>query len=227
MQAQAPRRTEVDDPGTGGQRSFEVGAFDSLLVDGASNVVVAVGGSPSVRAEGDSEMVERVDVRAGEGVLRIGSHRLGPDDFHNGGGPATVYVTVPALTCAVTVSSGSLKVDKVEGEAFELAIVGSGSIEIGDVRVRRAGFSLSGSGSARVAGAVDTANVVTSGSGQAVLDRLSARRVAVSATGSGRVTLRASETVEGASAGSGGVVIHGGARCAVVRMGSGDVRCVG
>jgi hypothetical protein len=210
-----------------GQKSFEVGAFNSVLVDGSSSVVVSVGGPPSVQAEGDSQMVDRLDVRADEGALRIGSHRLGPDDFHSGGGPVTVHVTVPALTCAVTVSSGSLKVDKVEGEAFELAIVGSGSIEIGDLRVRRAGFSLSGSGSARVAGAVDTANVVTSGSGRAELDRLSARRIAVSATGSGRVTLRASEAVEGASAGSGGMVIHGGASCAVVRMGSGDIRCVG
>src|SRR5688500_14759325 len=58
--------------GQRGSREFQVGAFDRISLTGSSNVVVTVGGAPSVRAEGDSALLEKLEVKVENGILRIG-----------------------------------------------------------------------------------------------------------------------------------------------------------
>lgn len=205
------------------QRSFQVGQFQSVSLEGSPNVVVTVGGAPSVRAEGDSRMVERLDVRVEDGTLRIG-YRRGWLDFRSGG-PVTVYVTTPALNGATIAGSGDMRVDRVEGEAFEAEIAGSGDMEIGQLRARRASFAIAGSGNLRAAGTADDVDVSIAGSGNVSLNQLQSRRSSVSVAGSGNISVNASDTVEGDLMGSGNVTVHGRARCSISKMGSGNVRC--
>jgi hypothetical protein len=57
-------------PGGGGgtaKRDFQVGAFDKVSLAGSHNVVVTVGGAPSVRAEGDPKVLDRLDIRVDGG----------------------------------------------------------------------------------------------------------------------------------------------------------------
>ena len=50
-----------------GQRSFDVGAFERISLAGSQNVVVRVGPAPSVRAEGDADALERLDIGVEDG----------------------------------------------------------------------------------------------------------------------------------------------------------------
>ena len=213
-----------DGPRATGQRSFQVGQFQAVSLDGSHDVVVAVGGAPSVRAEGDSEALERLDIRVEGGTLKIGSERRRWFNFRHGGG-VTVYVTVPALNGATIAGSGDMRIDRVQAPSFEAEIAGSGDMEIGQLRARRASFSIAGSCGISAMGEAEVADVSFAGSGCVTLDRLQTRRTSVSVMGSGDVSVRASEAVEGSVMGSGDVIVHGTARCSISKMGSGDVQC--
>jgi hypothetical protein len=226
------------------QRSFEVGEFDSVALEGSYQVVVHVGDGPSVRAEGDALALERLDVRVEDGTLRIAPRR-NMLDFRSFGRGATVYVTAPALDGARLAGSGTMRVDRIQSQAFEAQVSGSGGLRIEEVRAGRAEFSVSGSGSVRIdaleaeqfeaalsgsgslraAGRADNSRVAISGSGGASLAGLRTRRTSVAASGSGSVAVQASETVDGSLVGSGSVTVHGPARCLVARTGSGHIRC--
>jgi hypothetical protein len=216
---------QVQASGQRGQRNFEVGAFQSVALQGPHNVVVTVGSGPSVRAEGDTAALDMLDIRVEDGRLIVGTRRgwswRGPN------GAVTVHVSAPTLTAAAIGGSGDMRIDRVQGDRFAASIGGSGDMEIGALQTRQAEFSIAGSGDIRAAGSAEAADISIAGSGGMALDGLQARRASVSIMGSGDVTLQASEAVDGSIMGSGNVNVRGGARCTVSRMGSGSVSCGG
>jgi len=215
----------AQDAGPRGARNFPVGAFHAVSLAGPHDVIVTVGGAPSVRAEGSEEVLERLDIRVEDGTLEVGSRRTGASGFRFHRGSATVHVTVPSLTAASIGGSGDLRIDRVEGERFNAAIGGSGDIEVGRLRVAEAQFAISGSGNIRASGSAARQRISVAGSGDVDLAGVEARSAAISIVGSGSVRTRASETAEVSIMGSGDVEVSGGARCSVNRMGSGEVRC--
>lgn len=222
--AQNSEDREAD--GRQGRRDFQVGAFEKVALEGSHDVVVTVGGQPSVRAEGDAEAIERLDIRVENGSLKIGTRR-GSESWFGGRRGVTVYVTAPALNGASIAGSGDLRVDRVQAQSFDASVSGSGDMEIGALQARQTNFSVSGSGGVRASGEAEQAEIAIAGSGDLALDGLSIRRASVSIVGSGDVALRASETVSGSIAGSGNINVRGGARCTVSKMGSGDLNCGG
>ena len=215
---------DSDAPRAGSQRSFQVGEFQTVALEGSHDVVVTVGGAPSVRAEGDAAALERLEIEVEDGTLRIGSRNKRWFNFTRGGG-VTVYVTTPTLNGAKISGSGDMRVDRAQAQTFQAEIAGSGDMEIGALQARRANFAISGSGAIRAAGTADEADVSIAGSGDVSLDRLQTRRASINVAGSGNTSVRASEAVEGSVMGSGDVTVLGGARCSVSKSGSGDVRC--
>jgi hypothetical protein len=209
--------------GAQGRRNFEVGAFQSVSLEGSHDVIVTVGGAPSVRAEGDARALERLDIRVENGALKIGSRRGGWFSHHRG--HVTVHVTAPALSGAAIGGSGDMRIDRVQTPRFAASIGGSGDMEIGALRARQASFSIAGSGGIRAAGQADEADISIAGSGSVSGEALQTRRADVSIVGSGDVSLRASEAVDASIMGSGDVNVTGTARCNVSKLGSGDVHC--
>jgi len=207
------------------ERGFEVGAFQSVALQGPHNVVVTVGGQPGVRAEGDTAALDMLDIRVENGRLIVGTRRgwswRGPQ------GEVTVRVTAPALSQASIGGSGDMRIDRVQGERFEASIGGSGDMEIAALQAREAEFSIAGSGGIRAAGTAEAADISIAGSGDMALDGLQTRRAHVSVMGSGNIAVQASEAVDGSIMGSGDVTVRGAARCSVSRMGSGTVTCAG
>ncbi|HEX9947660.1 MAG TPA: head GIN domain-containing protein [Allosphingosinicella sp.] len=216
---------------SGGQRAsrdFQVGSFDKISLAGSPNVVVAVGGAPSVRAEGDSALIEKLDIRVENGTLRIG-YKKGNWSFgwSRDRGPVTIRVSAPTLTGAEVAGSGDMKIDKVEGGDFAGEIAGSGEIAIAGLRARNASFSIAGSGGVTATGTADTADFDIAGSGDVRAGGLQVKRAKVSIAGSGNVETKAMETADISIMGSGDVVVTGPAKCTISKMGSGDVRCTG
>ena len=208
------------------RRDFEVGGFRSVSLEGAADVVVAVGGPASVRAEGDGRALERLEIRVENGALKIGTRDEGMFSWGRHG-RATVYVSAPALDGASIGGSGDMRIDRIQAASFNGSVAGSGDMEIATLQAREARFDLAGSGGISAAGRADAVNISIAGSGNVMLDALEARRADVSIAGSGDVSLRATEAVQGSILGSGDIVVHGTARCNVSKLGSGDVRCGG
>jgi hypothetical protein len=216
-------QAEPGDARAGGQRSFQVGAFQAVSLEGAHDVVVTVGGEPSVRAEGDADALERLEVHVEGDTLHIGSRRGSWSIGRRG--RVIVYVTAPALRAASLAGAGDLRIDRVQAETFRLRLAGAGDVEIGQLQARRAEFAIAGNGDIRAAGAADRVEIDIAGAGDVTLDGLQARQASVSVAGSGDISLRASESVDGSIMGSGNLMVRGSARCSVTKLGSGDIRC--
>ena len=215
----APRRSVT--------QNFNVGGFDGVALAGSHDVVVTVGGAPSVRAEGDSEIIEKLDIQVEDGTLRIGTKKgvQWSAGFMRNRASVTVYVTMPKISSAAVAGSGDMKVDKVEGGKFEGSIAGSGDLAIASLRVEDADFSVAGSGDILASGAAGKTKISIAGSGGVNLAGVQSREANVSIVGSGDVQAHASQTADVSIMGSGNVNIAGGAKCSVSKRGSGDVSC--
>ena len=221
---EAQKGEAAEASGSGGERSFQVGAFDSVSLGGHHNVIVTVGGAPSVRAEGDERELADLEIRTSGNELHIGTKdRTGWSGRRHA---VTVYVTLPALAKASIGGSGDIRIDNVQGQRFEASIGGSGNIEIASLRVEDGRFAVAGSGNIRAgSGQAQTTDVSIAGSGDVDLAAVESRNADVSVVGSGDVSIRASEAASVTVMGSGDVMVAGQARCSVNKMGSGDVRC--
>lgn len=225
-QNQTSQQGEQRASGAQGQRGFaQLTGFDAVSLGGPYHVVVTVGGAHAVRAEGDAEAIERMEIEVDGSTLEIRARREDGMFSRRDHGQATVYVTLPALRAASIGGSGDMRIDRVEGPSFAASIGGSGSMEIAALQARETRFSIGGSGQLRAAGTTDSADVSVAGSGDLNLAGLQAQTADVSIAGSGNVQLSATGTVNGSVVGSGNVTVSGGARCSVTRIGSGDVRC--
>lgn len=205
-----------------GSRTFQVGAFDRIALAGPPNVMVAVGGQPSVRAEGDAELVERLEIEVVNGELRIG---MRPGTTYRSRGNVTVHVTVPSLQAATIAGPGDISIDRVQGQAFAAAVSGPGDLDVRQLRVGNASFTLTGPGGIRASGGAQRVSAAVSGPGDLSLAGFEAVDATVSLNGPGDVALRATGTATVQLSGSGDVTIAGGARCTVARSGPGDVDC--
>ncbi|MEA3009062.1 MAG: hypothetical protein QOJ91_754 [Sphingomonadales bacterium] len=219
--------SEANEPsGQKGSRDFPVGAFEKISLTGSPNVVVTVGGVPSVRAEGDSALLEKLEIKVENGVLKLG-YKKGNWSFgwRKDHGPVTIHVSAPSLTGAEVAGSGDMKIDKVEGGDFAGEIAGSGEIQLASLRARNASFSIAGSGGVTANGSAEMADFSIAGSGDVHAAGLQVKRAKVSIAGSGNVETRATEAANIDIMGSGDAIVTGGAKCSVNKMGSGDVRC--
>lgn len=214
--------------GQSGRRDFQVGAFDQVELAGSQNVIVKVGGAPSAYAEGDTGLLERLEVKVENGVLKIGQKKgkwsFGWSKDHGG---IVVHVTAPSLKGAEVAGSGDMKIDTVQGDRFAAAIAGSGELEVGSLRAKSTSFSIAGSGGVSAAGAAETADFEIAGSGDIRAGGLEVKRAKVSIAGSGNVAAKAMETADISIMGSGNADIAGTAKCSVSKMGSGNARCGG
>ena len=217
----------AEDTGPRVQRDFPVaGAFDKILLAGSPDVVVTVGGAPSVRAEGEADQLDRLEVVNQNGQLRIGLRNGGGGFFswgtHRG---IVVHVTLPALAAASINGSGDMRIDRVQGPAFAGSINGSGDMNIATLTSDQASFSTSGSGDITAAGHARQANVSVDGSGDMRLAQLETATATVAVTGSGDVGIRATQSAAIELHGSGDVTVTGPAHCTISKTGSGDVHC--
>lgn len=212
--------------GSGSQRTYRVGTFDSVSAAGPHNVIVTVGGGASVRAEGPADLLDRMEVVVEDGDLEIRPRREYRNNYRwDDRRKATFYVSAPALNAAAVAGSGDMKIDRVQGDRFSGSIAGSGNLDVGALRVSTAKFSIAGSGDLSARGSAARSDLSIAGSGNLRLGQLASRNASVSIAGAGNVDLNAAERVKVSIIGSGDVAVAGTARCSVSKMGSGSVRC--
>ena len=212
--------------GSGNARTFAVADFDVVDLRGSDDVDVRVGGGFSVRAEGPSEVLDRLSIARNGHTLRIG--RRSDKGFHWGGGDAVrVLVTMPRIAGATVSGSGDIAVDRAEGAKFDGAIAGSGGLTIAALQVDEASLSIAGSGDVKAAGAAKRLVVEIAGSGDIDARDLRAASAKVSIAGSGGVRASVDGPADVDMAGSGDVDLGDRARCNTRSHGSGTVRCGG
>lgn len=202
--------------------------FDNISVVGPQDVVIKLGDTHAVRAEGPSEALSRYET-----VVENGRLTIRPRTQFQGGfnwprrSAVTFYVTVPRLDALALDGSGDVRVDRIEVDSFTGSITGSGELAIAAMQVGEADFAIRGSGELIAAGSARESRVSIEGSGDVQANGLRSETASVSIAGSGDVALTVDNEAQIQIMGSGDVDIAGPATCSVSRAGSGDVRCDG
>lgn len=210
--------------GTGTTRQFAVTDFNSVALKGSDDVEVKTGSGFSVRAQGPSDVLDKLLLERDGDTLKIG--RKPQSGFNWGGGPgARIFVTMPRLASAALTGSGDLTLDRVDGDSFNAETTGSGSIRIGQLAAKDAAFSVTGSGDIGAAGKADKLDLSITGSGDIDAAGVSAAAASASIAGSGSIRANVSGRASVSILGSGDADMGNNAVCTINKLGSGDVHC--
>lgn len=213
----------VQPSGSGTTRNFDVAGFTGVSLRGADDIEVKTGPSFAVSAQGDSALLDRLEIRKDGDTLRIG--RKDGDWKWGGDKGAKITVTLPKLLSASVAGSGDMTVDRAQGD-FDGSIAGSGNLSIAQLTGGKADLSVAGSGDLRVAaGQANEIDASIAGSGDIDAPALKAVRGDLSIAGSGNIRAQVTGEADISIVGSGNVELTGGAKCSVSKMGSGDARC--
>lgn len=212
----------VEARGTGPSRDYDVAGFSGVELRGGDDVDVRVGPAFSVRAQGPSAELDKLEIVRDGDTLRVGRKR---GINWSKSEAVKVFVTMPRIAAASIAGSGDMAVDRVEGPRFSGAIAGSGNLSLGSIRVEDAELSVAGSGDLTGAGQARRLEMNIAGSGDIDARQLTASQAEVSIAGSGDARAQVNGPAEVNIVGSGDVELGGGARCTTSKMGSGEVRC--
>ena len=212
-------------PVAAAERTFRVGAFDKLALEGSPEVVVTTGRAVGVHATGDAEMLDRLDVRVEGGVLKIGHKRDGgelvvgdpqPDPFHDHRADA-------ARRRRRRIGR---RYDRPrQGPRLRRQYRRVGVAPRRSARRRRGELQHLGVGDDAAAGRCGTGSAKIAGSGDLKLAALKCATLSASIAGSGSIDAYATQTATLATMGSGDIRLAGGARCTVSSAGSGKAHC--
>jgi hypothetical protein len=168
--------------GTLATEKREVSGFTDIRVHGSGDVTVDQTGSDSLSLEAEDNILPLLETTVRDGVLHLGTKanvNLHPTR------PIRYQVTVRRLT--------------------GFGISGSGSVKATNVDTDRLSGSISGSGSATLAGRADSVDLRISGSGSYDAANLQSKSAKVSISGSGDAVVNATDSLDASVSGSGSV----------------------
>ncbi|HEX8387901.1 MAG TPA: head GIN domain-containing protein [Sphingomonas sp.] len=215
----------VEARGTGPSRDFAVSGFSSVELRGSDDIEVRVGSGFSVRAQGPSAELDKLEILRDGDALVVRRKRSNSWGWSKSEG-VKVFVTMPRIAGASVAGSGNMAVDRVEGDRFAGSIAGSGNLSVSAMRVDEADLSIAGSGDLVGAGSARRLEMSIAGSGDIDARQLTASEAEISIAGSGNARAVVNGPAKVSTVGSGDVELGGNPRCTTSVRGSGEVRCV-
>jgi hypothetical protein len=205
----------------------EVSAFTEVSLRNDANVFVKQGKNFSVSVTGKESTLEKLitEVRDRKLVIRYPNESFFKTNWNPG--EVIVYVTMPQIDGLSVSGSGNISSDgSVDATIIDIAVSGSGSVKLHDLKAEKVSATLSGSGNVILAGKEGSVNFngVISGSGNIKAFDFAAKNVDVKIAGSGNCHIQATEKLIVKIAGSGNVVYRGNPAIDSTIAGSGSVR---
>lgn len=214
----------ADAAGGPASRAFPVAGFNGIDLEGSAEVDVRTGAGFSVRAEGDQAAIDRLEITRVGPMLKIDQRRAGLSGWKRTRAPK-IFVTMPRLARVDIGGAGSIRIDRVEGDALAASIGGSGSLTVDALRVDTARVSIDGSGSVAATGSAGMLDLGLGGSGEIRMGKVRATRARVDLSGSGAIRAGIDGPAQVSLSGSGMIDLGPAARCQTRKTGSGSVRC--
>ena len=175
----------VEGSGVPATESRDVAPFAAVDLAGSNNVTIHVGGEQSVVVSADDNLLDHVTTTVEGGKLVIGTT---PGSMATKA-PMSVDVTVPTLRALTLSGSGTVVADGIDAKRLTVALPGSGIL--------------------RANGTATTLEVEHAGSGDAQLEGIAASDVHAVLSGSGRIVVTATKTLDATVSGS-GAIFYGG-----------------
>ncbi|GGF05395.1 hypothetical protein GCM10011383_15670 [Hymenobacter cavernae] len=217
----------------------QVATFTQVNLAGSPKVVLRQGSPQKVELEGEPADLVRLETTVSNGKLRIGiknnsgksssdydggllDKMMGSTNVHLGS--ITVYVTVPEINALSVSGSGSIRAaEAIKTGNLDLAVSGSGHLDLSQLHGAAVTSAVSGSGSIAVVGTAARHDIRISGSGRVQSANLRVEASKVTISGSGNCRVNASKTLEARIAGSGNIYVTGNPQITSSIAGSGHV----
>ncbi|CAN5335682.1 hypothetical protein BH10PSE15_BH10PSE15_11480 [soil metagenome] len=215
-------------PAVAEQRSFAIGSFDRVRVDGPFRVIVTLGASPSGTAEGDTHAITDLDVRVDGSTLivRAGMSGWGEQDVADRRAAPVVRVSTQAIRSIVTIGAAQVSVaGPFRGQRLDLLLTGSGTLAAPTVDADQLFATALGSGTMTLAGRAAKVRLTTSGTASIAAPGLVADDLTVRLDGNGAIDAQARYTAAVTTSGLGAVTVYGKPACTVNAVAGGPVSC--
>jgi hypothetical protein len=213
-------------PAGAAERGYSITSFDRIRVEGPFVVTVTTGKTPSARASGTAEALERVTVRVEGRTLLVRPNVSGWGGYPGRqDAPARVAVSTPALHTISLLGSGRVEVDRIRAPKATLTVEGSGRMSVGTLEADTASLAVAGSGGIEAAGRVKQASALARGVAEIRASDLVVSDLSLVSETAGTVTLNATRSAKVSSTGVGAVEVLGTAACEVKKVGSGPLSC--
>lgn len=209
-----------------GDRRYAVADFDRVLVEGAYDVRLTVGGPSSAQASGSAQALDAVTVEVQGTTLRIRRNRSAwGGQPGRAPTPATIILTTRNLRSAQVIGSGTLDISGARGLQLSFLVQGNGQLRASRLDADNLGLVLRGSGAFRLEGAAKALKAVVEGAGSIDGTGLSTDTATIAAATSGDISLNARRSATVDAKGLGRVTVAGAAACTLRGPRAGEVSC--
>ncbi|TPG14198.1 DUF2807 domain-containing protein [Sphingomonas koreensis] len=207
-------------------RSFIVGSFDRVRVDGPFAVTVVTGKSPAARASGSLDALDALTIRVNGDTLLVS---MGAGNWTSDSGkmvvPPTITLATPSLRAATINSGATLAIDAMKGQTVSLALNGSGALSVGAIDADQFDATIVGTGRMTLAGKAARGRFTVSGPGSFDAGALIVSDLTARSDGPGELDLAARYTADVTTSGLGLVSVAGAPSCTIHAIAGGPVKC--
>ncbi len=175
-----------------------IGDFTAVSLSGSPDLYIQVGGAPSLSIKADDNILALIRTEVRGDTLVIDSEKS-----YSSRKGIVIRVTVPDLQSARLMGSGDIDIQELRGDRFEVSIQGSGDV--------------------RATGTVRMLSATVQGSGDMHLYDLDALDADVKVVGSGDIRVRATGNLDATVTGSGDIRYRGNPMVKSKVHGSGDI----
>ena len=205
----------------------KVASFSEVSLRISATVFIKQGNSQSVELTANNNILEDIitEVNDRKLVIRFPKRTFFKQNFKSGN--IIINITVPEVDGLFVSGSGDIVAKgDVDTRILDLAVSGSGDINLADLKAERVKASISGSGDIVIkeGGIADELSISISGSGDVNTYGFEAKNVSVKTAGSGDASVHAIDNLKVSIAGSGNVYHTGTAAVDAKVAGSGNVR---
>lgn len=216
-------------PADAATKSFLVGSYDELIIEGDIIVKLDNLKAPSARASGDHSLVEALKIERNGLTVRVRIQDYeGTTQAAKIGAP--LVVTLGGRGVRKVSVDGNAQVDinqmRAPGLVVTLKMAGAGQINVSKIESDRIDVGLAGTGGINIQGGkIRAARLSVSGSGKMDAPKLALMQANLFQQGNASTHLSVNEKIEITNSGSGSIQVDGPATCFVRQPGSAKIVC--
>ena len=215
-------------PAAAKERSFVLGGFERIVVEGDIVVEIATDASPRASAEGTQDQLDRVQLNRSDSTLTVrlvSPVRTGRDRSANSG-PIVVSLATRRLSEIVLKGNGVVEAGTLDDRTVRVLLTGNGQITVGDVEADQLYVNIVGAGTLTMnGGAVREGNVQLSGPANWQAGPLTFERLDLDHSGPANSVAQVEEFARITNNGTGQIDISGTANCDIRSTGSARIVC--
>lgn len=168
-----------------------VDSFNSIELQGSSNLYLTQGLPQPLRIEAEDNILKALNIHVEAGKLIIGTEACITTTK-----PIKIYATTKDVNRLEISGSGTISSkSKILADSLDLALSGTGIIDL-ELKAKRVRTEMAGSGTIRLRGAADDHNTFISGSGKIGAYDLTTKRSKISISGSGVAQVNVSQEID-------------------------------